>query len=168
MCRSISGLVILFADVYEICPEVIQPCNMKNRDIHWRRYKIQETLYIGQWCLSPLQSRYLVISHNSPNCHQLPHHVFLSLMDSLKSLLFQRWFWFGEKPEVAGHQLWAVEGLTHLGDLMFHQKFCMRCDAWGGVFSWWSCQPPAAHRCGLLPVLHWLDYYGFIAGLEVK
>ena len=24
---------------------------MKCRDIYWRRYKIQETLYIGQWCL---------------------------------------------------------------------------------------------------------------------
>ena len=40
-------------------PEGIQPCNMKNRDIYWRRYKIQETLYIGQWHLSPLQSRHL-------------------------------------------------------------------------------------------------------------
>ena len=29
---------------------------MKNRDIYWKRYKIQETLYIGQWCLSPLRS----------------------------------------------------------------------------------------------------------------
>ena len=39
---------------------------MKNRGIHWRRYKIQETLYIGQWCLSPLQSRHLRTSHSSP------------------------------------------------------------------------------------------------------
>ena len=41
---------------------------MKNRDIYWRRYKIQETLYIRQWCLSPLQSRHLGTSHSS----QLP------------------------------------------------------------------------------------------------
>ena len=26
----------------------------------------------------------------------------------------------------------------------------MRCDAWAGTLSWWSCQSPAAHRCGLL------------------
>ena len=36
--------------------ESIQPCNMKNKDIYWRRYKMQETLYIGQWCLSLLRS----------------------------------------------------------------------------------------------------------------
>ena len=35
------------------CPESIQPRAMKNRGIYWRRYKIEETLYIGQRCLSP-------------------------------------------------------------------------------------------------------------------
>ena len=28
----------------------------------------------------------------------------------------------GEKPEVAGCQIWAVEELSHLGDFMFFQK----------------------------------------------
>ena len=37
-------------NVCKFCIEGIQQCNMKNRDIYWRRYKIQETLYIGQWC----------------------------------------------------------------------------------------------------------------------
>ena len=27
-----------------------------------------------------------------------------------------------EKPEVTGHQIWAVGGLSHLADLMFPQK----------------------------------------------
>ena len=27
-----------------------------------------------------------------------------------------------EKPEVTGHQIWAVGGLSHLGNLMFCQK----------------------------------------------
>ena len=40
---------------------------MKNRDIYWRRYKIQEVLCIEQWCLSPLQSRHLGTSHTSPS-----------------------------------------------------------------------------------------------------
>ena len=31
-----------------VCPEGIQPCNTKNRDIYYRRYTTQETLYIGQ------------------------------------------------------------------------------------------------------------------------
>ena len=69
----------------------IQLCNMKNRDIYWRRYKIQEALYTRQWCLSPLQSRYLGTSHSSPNLHQLPQCIFLNLIDGLKSLPFQRW-----------------------------------------------------------------------------
>ena len=69
------------------------PCNMKNRDIYWRRYKIQETLYTGQWHLSPLQGRHLGTSHSSPDCHQLPHRIFLNLIDSLISLPFQRLSW---------------------------------------------------------------------------
>ena len=55
--------------LFEVCPEGIQPCNMKNRDIYWRRYKIQKTLYRGQWCLSPLQSRHLGTLHSSLNFH---------------------------------------------------------------------------------------------------
>ena len=26
----------------------------------------------------------------------------------------------------------------------------MRCEAWAGALSWWSCQSPVAHSCGLL------------------
>ena len=33
---------------------------------------------------------------------------------------------------------------------MFHQKLCTRCNAWAGTLSWWSCQSPFAHSCGLL------------------
>ena len=58
--------------------------------------KIKETLYIGQWCLSPLQSRHLGTLSNSPNHHQLPHPIFLNLTDGLKYLLFQRWFSLGK------------------------------------------------------------------------
>ena len=136
--------------MYKDCPESIQPCTMKNIDIYWRRCKIQETLYTGQGHLSPLQSRHLGTSHSSPNRHQLPCCIFLNLIDGLKSLPFQRWFLFWEKPEVTGHQIWVVGGLSHLGDLMFHQKLCMRCDAWADMLSWWSCQSPVAHSCSFL------------------
>ena len=102
--------------------EGIQPCHMKNRGIYWRRYKIQETLYIGQQRLSRLQSRHLGTSHSSPNRHQLPHCIFLNLIYGLKSLVFQRWFWFWEKTEVTGCQIWAVVEPSLLGDWMFHQK----------------------------------------------
>ena len=78
--------------IYEVCLEGIQPCNMKNRDIYWRTNKIKETLYIGQWCFSSLQSEHLGTSHGSPYSHYLPYHVFLNLIYGLKSLPFQRWF----------------------------------------------------------------------------
>ena len=37
------------------CPESSRPHRTQNRDIYGRRRKMQETLYIGQWLLSPLQ-----------------------------------------------------------------------------------------------------------------
>ena len=93
-----------------------------NTDIYWRRYKTQETLYIGQWHLSPLQSRILGTSHSSPNRHELPCDSFLDLTHGLKSHPFQRWFYFWEKTEVARCQIWALEGLSHLADLMFLRR----------------------------------------------
>ena len=33
---------------------------------------------------------------------------------------------------------------------MFHQKLCIRHDAWASVLLWWSFQLPVAHSCGLL------------------
>ena len=117
---------------------------MKNRDI------LLKKIHIGQWCLSPLQSRHLGTSYSSPNSHQLLHHMFLNLTDSLKSLPFQRWFEFWEKPEVAGHQIWAVGGLSHRGALMFCQKTLHETWCMSGHVVWWSCQSPVAHSCGLL------------------
>ena len=109
-----------------------------------RRYKIQETLYIGQWCLRPLQSRHLGTSHSSPNHHQLPCPIFLNLINDLKSLHFQRWFYFWEKAEVSGLQIWALEGLSHLSDLMFCQKSLHKTRCVSGYHAWWSCQSPVA------------------------
>ena len=45
---------------------------------------------------------------------------------------------------------WALKGLSHLGVLIFHKNLCMKCDAWAGTLSWWSCQSPVAHSCSLL------------------
>ena len=119
-----------------------------------------------QWLLSPLQSRHLGTSHNSPNCHQLPCRIFLNFINGLKSLSFQRRFYFWGKPEVAGCQIWAVGVLSHLGDLMFRQKNCRRHDAWAGALLWWSCQSPAAHSCGLLN--HPNSFHGGMYKLNTK
>ena len=56
------------------------------------RHKKHCNLYIGQWHFSPLQSKHLGTLHSSPTHHQLPHSIFLNLIDCLKSLPFQRWF----------------------------------------------------------------------------
>ena len=55
------NMILLKKDTcsYKICLECIQPCNMENKDIYWRRHKIQETLYIGQWHLRPHQTKHL-------------------------------------------------------------------------------------------------------------
>ena len=81
IAEVIQGIVWFHINFWDICSssakyemaclESIQPCNMKNRDIYWRRYKIQEALYVGQWYLSPLQSRHVGTSHSFPNHHQI-------------------------------------------------------------------------------------------------
>ena len=98
----------------------------KIRDIFWRIYKIQETLYTGQWHLSVLQSRHLGTSHSSPNRHQLPHCIFLHLLP------FKGNFSFGKSQKLQGTKsgLQGAGGLSHLGDLIFcqktlHQTWCM-------------------------------------------
>ena len=123
----IFPVLIMIIIVYNMYPDSIQPCNMKNRDICWR-YKILETLYIGQQCLSPLQSKHLGTSHSSPNHQSLPCHIFLNLTDGLKSLPFQRWFLFWEKSEETRCQIWAVEGAESLGWFDVSQKTL--CEMW--------------------------------------
>ena len=80
-------------------------------------------------CLSPLQSGHLGTSHSSPSRHQLPCHIFLNLINSLKYLPFERWFQFWEKLEVTGHQIWAeTPGWFHVSpknstqDMMHEQE----------------------------------------------
>ena len=96
-------------------------------------------MYIGQWRLSPLQSSQVGTSHSSPSRHQLSRHIFLNLTDGLKSLSFQRWFYFWEKPEGTGHQICPVGGAESPGWLdvssknsaggMMHEQACCRDEA---------------------------------------
>ena len=99
---------------------------MKSRDIYWRRYKIQETLYIGQWCFSTLQSRHLGTSHSSPrisstvhntlkilcwNLHQLPCCIFLISLLVWNPFPFKDDFSFGKSKNFQGAKsgLWGAE-----------------------------------------------------------
>ena len=54
---------------------------MKNRGVYWKRYKIQETLFIGEWCLSSLQSWHPGTSH------WLSQHLFHCSKHSANPLL---------------------------------------------------------------------------------
>ena len=48
----------------------------------------------------------------------------------------------------------------------FTKKCCMRCDAWAGTMSWWSCQSPVDHSCGLLN--HPNSFHGGLFKLNAK
>ena len=120
------------------------------RDIYWRRYKRQGTLHIGQWHLSPLQSRHLGTSHSSPNRHQPPRRIFLNLISGLKSLAFKGDFSFGKSQELQGTKSGLKQGWVTWVIWCFAKNLCTRHDALTGMLSWWSCQSPVAHSCSLL------------------
>ena len=56
--------------------------------------------------------------------------------------------------------------LSHLGDLMFTKKLCMRHVPWVGTLSWWGCQSPAAHSCSLLNQTN--SFHGGMFSLSAK
>ena len=74
--------------------------------------------------------------------------IFLYLINSMKSPPFQRWFPFWKRQKL--HLIWAVGGWVTWVSWCSAKKLCTRCDRWVGMWSWWSCQSPVAHSCGLL------------------
>ena len=130
-------------ELYKACPEGVQPRNMENRDIYWRRHKIQETLYILQWCLNSLQSRHLRTSHSSPNGHYLPSHIFLNLWGSETSSMSKDLVLGKSISHRVSNQGWT--GQTFSQTTLHDAQHVA-----GGVTLWWcSCQSPVAHSCSL-------------------
>ena len=104
---------------------------MKNRDIYWRRYKIQETLYRGQWRLGLLQSRHLGITHSSPiisfsvqNTLQNP----LLELPSAAPLYFLESHWWSEISSLS-------KVILVLGKVRSHRAPNMGCT--GSESPWW-------------------------------
>ena len=133
-------------DKYEVCPEGIQPCTVKNRDIYWGRYKIQETLYIGQWPSVPFK-----VGTVGPHT-ALPNTVSCPVIFSWISLVvwnlitFKGDFSFGKMQKLQGTKsgLWGIWVTWVIW--CFTKKFCSRHGAWAGTLSWWSYQSPVAHK----------------------
>ena len=86
----------------------------------------------------------------------LGSHIFLPVTISCPviffwiSLMVWNLFSFGKSQKLAGHQIWAIGGQVTWVIQCFAKKLCTRCDAWGGMLSWQSCQSPGAHSCSLL------------------
>ena len=109
----ITKLIVILGSTYETldtsrhCPSglhtrTVQSHNMKKkRHIYWRRYKIQDALYKEPWCLSPPENRHLETTHNSPNLHQLPCHIFLNPFPFKNDSSFVKI----QKPQLAKSQL---------------------------------------------------------------
>ena len=117
---------------------------MNNRDIYWRRYKIQETLYIGQWCLSLLQSRHLGTSHVL--LIQISCHAVFSWISSMVWNLFpfKGDFSFGksQKSQVPNLGYGETESPGWFDVL---PKNCTRPDAWAGTLLH-CCDEDASHQ----------------------
>ena len=105
-------------------------------------------------------------ARSSPNHHQLPCCILLNLPYGLKSLPFQRWFQFWEKPELTGHQIWAKEDWVTQKIWCFTKIPCGRHNAWAGTLWWWRCQSPVAHSCSLLNHLN--SFCGGLFKLKAK
>ena len=76
-CRTLLGLIwscIYMRSVQKVSSHVIWKIETFIEED--TRYKIQETLYIGQWCLSLPQNSHMGTAHSSSTHHQLPHCIF--------------------------------------------------------------------------------------------
>ena len=59
-------------------------------------------------------------------------------------------FSFGKSQKLQGATSGLQGGWVTWVIWCFTKKLCLRRDAWVGALSWWSCQSPVAHSCGLL------------------
>ena len=91
--------------------------------------KIQETLYIGQWCLSPLASRHLETSHSSPvtiSWHVIFYWISLMVWNLFP---FKGDFSFGKSQKLQAPNLGYREAETpewfDVSPKTLHKTLCM-------------------------------------------
>ena len=118
---------LFHSDIWDLSRRYPAMWYKRYRDIYWRRYKIQETLYIGQWHFSPLQSRYLGTSQfsQSPSAALLyfPESHRWSEISSLSKVTLA----FGKARSCRSPNL-VCRVAESPGDLMICQKTL--CETW--------------------------------------
>ena len=125
LALEVNVLIMInyFLLVFRVCPESIQLlCNMKNRDIYWKRYKKHYTEdsdtsvpfkvgnLVPHTLLPAPLPQFKILQNPLLESPSAAPHIFLNIINVLKSLPFQRWFEFWEKPEVTEHSILAVGG----------------------------------------------------------
>ena len=112
---------------YMVCPESIQPCSIKNRDIYCRRCK-KHCTYNNDTSV-PFKVGTSGPHTVLPNAISCP--VIFSCISSMVWNLspFKGDFSFGKSQQSQGAKFGRYGVLSHLGDLMFHQK-TTRHDTW--------------------------------------
>ena len=129
--------------MYEVCPEGIQPCNMKNRDVYWRRYKkhcTQDNDTSVPFKVGTLRPHIVL-----PVAISFP--VVFSWISSMVWNLFplKGDFSFGKRQKLQGTKSGSEGGWVIWVIWCYTKKLCAM-----DTLSWWSCQSPVAHSCGLL------------------
>ena len=123
-------------------------------------------MYIGQWCLSPLQSRHLGTSDSSPSRHQLPCCIFLISHQWCEIFSLSRVILLWGNTRSCRAPNLGCRGAESPGWFDVTTKNCTKCDPWGNTLSWWSCQSPVVHHCGLLN--HLKSFYRRMFNLNSK
>ena len=135
---------------------------MKNKDIYWRRYKKQKTLYIGQSHLRPLQSTHFGASHSSPSISFIAQNTLQNPLLELPSAApsyspeSQQWSDISSLSKVIivlrkarrhrAPNLGCQRGWITWVIWCFAKNLCTRQDAWVGMLLWWKS--PVAQSCG--------------------
>ena len=153
--------------IYKVCSESIQLCNMKEtfieEDARFKKHCAWDndaSVPFKAGTLGPhtvLPVSLLLFKTLCKilwwNHHQLSLRIFLNCINGLKSLPFQRWFQFWEKPEVTGHQIWAVVETESPGRFDVSPKN----SAWNMMHERALCRDEAANHQVPTAVAFWIS-----------
>ena len=114
------------ASVSNVCIQYMRSVQKVSSHVIWKRETLieEDTRNIVHRTGTPQcpSSRHLGISHNSPQSPSAAPSYFPESHQKSEISSLSKVILVLGKPEVTGHQIWAVAGLSHVGDLMVHQK----------------------------------------------